>query len=97
MNQKIKRIIDEISRTKAKILELQALLPELERKRLDMENNEIIRLVRNSSITLADLPECLEYLQTAETPVFEEEIDEEQFSRDTENETPAQEEDETDV
>ena len=64
MNQKIQKIIDEIERTKAKITELQALLPELERKRVEMENNEIIRLVRSASIAPADLPEFLAAIKT---------------------------------
>ena len=64
MNPKIIKTIEEIERTKAKIAELQALLPELERKRVEMENNEIIRLVRSTSIAPADLPEFLEAIKT---------------------------------
>jgi len=56
MNPKINKVIDEITRAKAKIAELQALLPELERKRVDMENTEIIRLVRSADIAPADFP-----------------------------------------
>ena len=59
MNPKINKIIEEIERAKAKISELQALLPELERKRIDLENSEIIKLVRSASIVPADLPEFL--------------------------------------
>ena len=65
MNQRIQKVIDEIGRTKTRIAELQALLPELERKRVEMENSEIIRLVRSASIVAADLPEFLETLKTA--------------------------------
>ena len=64
MNPKINKAIEEIERTKAKIAELQALLPELERRRVDMENTEIIRLVRSASIAPADLPEFLEAIKT---------------------------------
>ena len=63
MNSKIKKIIDEIERTKAKITELQNLLPELERKRIDMENTEIIKLVRSADILPAELPAFLESLK----------------------------------
>ena len=56
MNSKINRVIDDIAKTKSKIAELQALLPELERKRIDMENNEIIRLVRSANIKPAEFP-----------------------------------------
>ena len=67
MNLKINRIIDEIARTKAKIAELQTLLPELERKRLDMENTEIVRLVRSANIAPAELPGFVESLRKAGT------------------------------
>jgi len=63
VNQKIKKVNDEIERTKAKIAELQALLPELERKRIDMENTEIIKLVRSADISAAELPTFLESLK----------------------------------
>ena len=63
MNPKIKKVSDEIERTKAKILELQTLLPELERKRIDMENTEIIKLVRSANISTAELPAFLESLK----------------------------------
>lgn len=64
MNPKIKKVIDDIERTKTKIAELQALLPELERKRIDMENTEIIKLVRSANISPADLPGFLESLNS---------------------------------
>ena len=64
MNQKIIKTIEEIERTRAKIAELQALLPELERRRVEMENTEIIRLVRSASISPGDLPEFIEALKT---------------------------------
>ena len=68
MNPKIKKVIDDIERTKAKILELQTLLPELERKRIDMENTEIIKLVRSADILPAELPAFLESLKVPAVP-----------------------------
>jgi len=56
MNPKIKKTRDELERTKAKIAELQALVPQLERSITDMENTEIVRLVRSADIAPADLP-----------------------------------------
>ena len=63
MNPKIKKVIEEIERTKAKISELQTLLPELERKRIEMENTEIIKLIRSADILPAELPAFLESLK----------------------------------
>jgi len=70
LNPKIKKVIDEIKRTKAKILELQTLLPELERKRIDMENTEIIKLVRSADIQPAELPAFLESLKAPKASAF---------------------------
>ena len=64
MNQRINKATEEIERTKAKIAELQALLPELVRRRDEMENTEIIKLVRSANITPANLPEFLASLRT---------------------------------
>jgi len=50
MNIRIQKVIDEIERTKAKIAELQKLLPELERKKTDMEDAEIVKLIRSADI-----------------------------------------------
>jgi hypothetical protein len=64
MNQRIQRAIDEIERTKAKIAELQALLPELERKRKDLEDNEIVRLVRSANVAPGDIAAFIESIKT---------------------------------
>ena len=63
MNPKIKKVIDDIERTKARIVELQALLPELERKLTDLENAEIIKLVRKANIEPKNLYSYIESLK----------------------------------
>jgi len=63
MNPKINKVIDDIERTKAKMSELQTLLPELERKRIDMEDNEIVRLVRSANIKPEDFPAFIKSLK----------------------------------
>ena len=63
MNPKIKKTRDELERTKAKIAELQALVPQLERVITDMENADIIRAVRSADIAPADLPAFLASLK----------------------------------
>ena len=70
MNPKIRKVIEDIERTKTKIAELQTLLPELERKRIDMENTEIIKLVRSADILPAELPAFIESLKAPKKPVF---------------------------
>ena len=63
MNPRIQKTIDEIERTKAKIIELQALLPELERRRTDLENTEIVKLVRSANVAPGDIAEFIESLK----------------------------------
>ena len=53
----------EIEKVKAKIAEQQARLKELEQKKLEAENSEIVEIVRGMSISLADLPQVLQQLR----------------------------------
>jgi hypothetical protein len=46
MNPKIQKTIDEIDKTKAKIIELQNRQKELERNKTELENAEIITAIR---------------------------------------------------
>ena len=55
MNPKIEKITDEIERVKAKIAQLQELLPGLERKKTDLENTEIVRAVRSANVAPGDI------------------------------------------
>jgi hypothetical protein len=55
MNPKLQKTIREIERTKAKIAELQELLPELEKQRTGLENAEIISAVRSACVAPGDL------------------------------------------
>lgn len=47
----------EIEKVKAKIAEQQDRLKELEQKKLEAENSEIVDMVRGMSVSLADLPD----------------------------------------
>ena len=64
MNPRIKKVIDDIEKTKVKIDELQALLPELERKKKDLEDAEIIKLVRNASVAPGALYSFMDSLKS---------------------------------
>jgi len=72
MNPKIKKTQDELERTKAKIIELQALVPQLERSITDMENTEIIRLFRSANISLTELPALIASIKQAAAVVSSE-------------------------
>jgi hypothetical protein len=67
LTPKLQKIVREIERTKAKITELQALLPELERQKTELENSEIIRVVREARVAPADLKTFLQSLRVGAT------------------------------
>jgi hypothetical protein len=59
MNPKLQKTVREIERAQAKIAELQALLPELEKQKTDIENTEIVKAVRSACVAPGDLDEFL--------------------------------------
>ena len=67
MNPKITKARDDVEKTKNKIAELQALLPEQERKVQNLENAEIVRRVRNASVEPGQLDAFMESLQSDDT------------------------------
>ena len=70
MNPKIKKAIDDIEKTKAKIAELQAMLPGLEHKRVSLENDEIIKLVRSANISIAEFPGFIKSLDDEKAVMY---------------------------
>ena len=54
MSPKLQRVVRDIERTKAKITELQALLPELEKQKTELENAEVIKVFRSADIAPDD-------------------------------------------
>jgi hypothetical protein len=59
MNPKLQKTIREMERTKAKIVELQAFLPELEKQKIELENTEIVKAVRSVCVSPGDLDALL--------------------------------------
>ena len=57
------KIQTEIEKVMAKITEQQARLKELEQKKLEAENTEIVDIVRGLSISMDDLPALLQTIQ----------------------------------
>ena len=57
------KIQAEIEKVTAKINEQQARLKELEQKKLEAENTEIVDIVRGMSISLEELPLVLQQLR----------------------------------
>ena len=61
------KIQTEIEKVMAKINEQQARLKELEQKKLEAENSEIVEIVRGMSVSLTDLPVLLQTIKTGGT------------------------------
>ena len=57
------KIQAEIEKVTAKINEQQARLKELEQKKLEAENSEIVEIVRGMSVSLTDLPALLQTIK----------------------------------
>ena len=58
------KIQAEIEKVTAKINEQQARLKELEQKKLEAENSEIVESVRGMSVSLTDLPVLLQTIKS---------------------------------
>lgn len=69
---KIDKIVAEIDRKKAKITELQADIRDLEQKKTEQENLEIVGLVRGVDLPLEELAAMLQAFrnQGGRTPDF---------------------------
>ena len=61
------KIEAEIEKIKAKIAEQQTKLKELEQRKIEVENSEIVDLVRSMSVSLTELSLLLEKLRSGET------------------------------
>ena len=59
MSAKIAKVMNEIDRTKGKISEFQSKLRELEKQKTELENLQIVDVVRGMDISFADLAEML--------------------------------------
>jgi len=55
MNPKISKIETELEKTKKKISELQGHVRELEQQKTELENTDIVGLVRNAGMTSQEL------------------------------------------
>ena len=57
------KIEAEIEKVKAKIAEQQTKLKELEQRKVEAENSEIVDIVRGMSVSLTDLPVLLQTIK----------------------------------
>ena len=50
MNPKLKKLIDEMEKTKVKISDMQSRMRDLERQRTELENADIIAMIRGIDV-----------------------------------------------
>ena len=67
MNQKIQKIISEIEKAKGKIATQQARLRELEQQKTELENTEIVGMVRSLEVTPEELATIIQAIRTGNT------------------------------
>lgn len=79
MNNKLQKVIAEIEKVKAKISAQQIHLKELEQQKTELENTEIVGMVRGLDVTPEELAAFIKAFRssTAGTPDFMEKEDEE--------------------
>ena len=71
MNSKLKKVLVEIEKTKEKISQQQAKLRELERQKTELENTEIVELVRSNKMNTAEFTAFLKaYREKDGTPLI---------------------------
>lgn len=63
MNPRIDKLAREIEKTRDKIAELQSRLRDLEAQKTELENTDIVAIVRSVNLTPAQLAEFIRRLQ----------------------------------
>jgi len=75
MTAKTAKVQSEIDRAYARQAELQAKIKELEAKRTELENTEIVELVRSTSIPLDNLAAVLQMLKAGKLQANTEKVE----------------------
>ena len=71
MNKKLSKILAEIEKTKEKLSEQQGKLRELERQKTELENTEMVGLIRSTKMNTSELSAFLKaYRDKNDTSFF---------------------------
>lgn len=63
-NKSINKVDNSIAKTKSQIQELQRVLRQLEQEKINLENNEIVGIVRKDNISIEELGEIIKMFKT---------------------------------
>ena len=72
-NKSINKVDENIAKTKAQINELQQVLKQLEQQKINLENNEIVGIVRKDNISIKELGEIIKMFKTNKKIEYNEE------------------------
>lgn len=67
MNPKIQKVVAEIEKVKAKITTQQARLRELEQQKTELENTEIVGMVRGLDVSPDELATLIQAIRSGKT------------------------------
>lgn len=71
MNSKLKKLLLEIDKTKEKLSVQQTKLRELERQKTELENTEMVGLIRSTKMNTEELSTFLKaFREKSETPII---------------------------
>jgi len=69
----ISKVDENIAKTKAQINGLQEILRQLEQEKINLENNEIVGIVRKDNISIDELYEIIKMFKTNKNTVYSKE------------------------
>lgn len=72
----INKVDENIAKTKAQINELQQVLRQLEQEKINLENNEIVGIVRKDNISIEELCEIVKMFKTNKKTKYSKENEE---------------------
>lgn len=72
----INKVDENIAKTKAQINELQQVLRQLEQEKINLENNEIVGIVRKDNISIEELCEIVKMFKTNKKTKYSKESEE---------------------
>ena len=75
-NKSINKVDENIAKTKAQINELQQVLKQLEQEKINLENNEIVGIVRKDNISIEELCEIVKMFKTNKNIAYNKENEE---------------------
>jgi len=68
MNPRIQKVMEEIEKTKTKIMEFQVRLRELERQKTELENAEIVAIFRKEKMTEDEFARFVSAMSAKDAP-----------------------------